>query len=53
MCRPSGKKKKKVERTRYRETTHTFRQKGPQAAPPAEAALRLQKAKKEKCSRSI
>ncbi|HEY3626961.1 MAG TPA: peptidylprolyl isomerase [Terracidiphilus sp.] len=37
---PSPKKKKKVERTRFRETTHTFRQKSPQAAapPPAEAA---------------
>ncbi len=35
---PSAKKKKKVERTRFRETTHTFRQKGPQAAPPAEEA---------------
>jgi peptidyl-prolyl cis-trans isomerase SurA len=29
---PSPKKKKKVERTRFRETTHTFRQKSPQAA---------------------
>ena len=27
---PAAKKKKKVERTRYRETTHTFRQKSPQ-----------------------
>jgi peptidyl-prolyl cis-trans isomerase SurA len=34
---PSPKKKKKVERTRFRETTHTFRQKSPQAAAaPAE-----------------
>jgi peptidyl-prolyl cis-trans isomerase SurA len=32
---PSPKKKKKVERTRFRETTHTFRQKSPQAAAPA------------------
>lgn len=31
---PSPKKKKKVERTRFRETTHTFRQKNPQAAAP-------------------
>ncbi len=45
---PSGKKKKKVERTRYRETTHTFRQKGPQAAPPAEAAAPAPKGKKGK-----
>lgn len=36
---PSPKKKKKVERTRFRETTHTFRNKSPQAAaPPAEAS---------------
>jgi peptidyl-prolyl cis-trans isomerase SurA len=32
---PSPKKKKKVERTRFRETTHTFRQKSPQTAAPA------------------
>lgn len=33
---PSPKKKKPVERTRFRETTHTFRNKSPQgAAPPA------------------
>jgi peptidyl-prolyl cis-trans isomerase SurA len=31
---PSPKKKKKVERTRFRETTHTFRQKSPQTAVP-------------------
>jgi peptidyl-prolyl cis-trans isomerase SurA len=31
---PAPKKKPKVERTRFRETTHTFRQKSPQAAPP-------------------
>jgi peptidyl-prolyl cis-trans isomerase SurA len=34
---PTSKKKKKVERTRFRETARTFRQKGPQtaeAAPP-------------------
>ncbi len=35
---PAPKKKAKVERTRYRETTHTFRQKSPQAeAAPAPA----------------
>jgi peptidyl-prolyl cis-trans isomerase SurA len=35
---PTTKKKKKVERTRFRETTHTFRQKSPQTATaPAEA----------------
>jgi peptidyl-prolyl cis-trans isomerase SurA len=45
---PSGKKKKKVERTRYRETTHTFRQKGSQAVPPPEAAETAPKGKKGK-----
>jgi peptidyl-prolyl cis-trans isomerase SurA len=30
---PSPKKKPKVERTRFRESTHTFRQKSPEAAP--------------------
>jgi peptidyl-prolyl cis-trans isomerase SurA len=35
---PTTKKKKKVERTRFRETTHTFRQKSAVAAAPAEAA---------------
>jgi peptidyl-prolyl cis-trans isomerase SurA len=36
---PAPKKKPKVERTRFRESTHTFRQKSPQAAPaPEEAA---------------
>jgi peptidyl-prolyl cis-trans isomerase SurA len=55
---PSRKKKKKVERTRFRESTHTFRQKSAQAAaepPPAEkvekknASLTSQKpGKKEK-----
>ena len=34
---PAPKKKAKVERTRYRETEHTFRQKSPQAAAPAPA----------------
>ena len=33
---PQPKKKKKVERTRYRETTHTFRQKSPQAVAAAD-----------------
>jgi peptidyl-prolyl cis-trans isomerase SurA len=32
---PAPKKKKKVQRTRFRETTHTFRQKSKQAAPEA------------------
>jgi peptidyl-prolyl cis-trans isomerase SurA len=31
---PAPKKKAKVERTRFRETTRTFRQKSPQAQPP-------------------
>jgi peptidyl-prolyl cis-trans isomerase SurA len=35
---PAPKKKKKVERTRFRETTHTFRQKGGGAAPEVEQA---------------
>ncbi len=36
---PPSPKKKKVERTRFRETTHTFRNKSPQeSAPPAEAS---------------
>jgi peptidyl-prolyl cis-trans isomerase SurA len=35
---PSPKKKKKVERTRFRETTHTFRNKAPQAPPTGSAA---------------
>ena len=33
---PAPKKKKKVARTRYRETTHTFRQKGPQVVAAAD-----------------
>ena len=46
---PSPKKKKKVERTRFRETTHTFRQKSPQAAAPptAEAAATPAPSKKK------
>jgi Parvulin-like peptidyl-prolyl isomerase len=35
---PSPKKKPKVERTRFRETTHTFRQKSPQAEPDSAPA---------------
>jgi peptidyl-prolyl cis-trans isomerase SurA len=35
---PAAKKKRKVERTRFRETTHTFRQKSPQTATAAEPA---------------
>ena len=35
---PTPKKKKKVERTRFRETTRSFRQKSPEAAAPAETA---------------
>jgi peptidyl-prolyl cis-trans isomerase SurA len=35
---PAPKKKKKVERTRFRESTRTFRQKSSQAAAPPEAA---------------
>jgi len=51
---PAPKKKKKVERTRFRETTHTFRQKSPQqaAAPAPEqpAAPALVKAKAVKAT---
>jgi peptidyl-prolyl cis-trans isomerase SurA len=35
---PTPKKKKKVERTRFRESTRTFRQKASQAAAPSESA---------------
>jgi peptidyl-prolyl cis-trans isomerase SurA len=35
---PTPKKKKKVERTRFRETTHTFRQKSPATVAPEAAA---------------
>jgi len=35
---PAPKKKAKVERTRFRESTHTFRQKAGAAAPPVEQA---------------
>jgi peptidyl-prolyl cis-trans isomerase SurA len=45
---PSG-KKRKVERTRFRETTHTFRNKSPQAAAAAtEASANAPADKKEK-----
>jgi len=50
---PSPKKKKKVERTRFRESTRTFRQKSPQAAsstePPEQAAApaKTKKSKKD------
>ena len=35
---PSPRKKKNVERTRFRETTHTFRNKGPEAPPTSSAS---------------
>jgi peptidyl-prolyl cis-trans isomerase SurA len=42
---PSPKKRAKVERTRFRETTHTFRQKSPQAqAAPPQAEPAVEKA---------
>lgn len=44
---PSAKKKRKVERTRFRETTRTFRQKSPQAEV-AQSTAKPEKAKKEK-----
>jgi peptidyl-prolyl cis-trans isomerase SurA len=40
---PTSKKKKKVERTRFRETTHTFRQKSPQAVASAGPAAATKK----------
>ena len=41
---PTAKKKKKVERTRFRETTRTFRQKSPQTATaPSEAPAPMKK----------
>jgi peptidyl-prolyl cis-trans isomerase SurA len=51
---PAAKKKKKVARTRFRETTHTYRQKTKQAAPePApEQAAAPAPAKKSKHSKS-
>jgi len=45
---PSPKKKAKVERTRFRESTRTFRQKSPEAAPPAEQATSGKEKKKNK-----
>jgi peptidyl-prolyl cis-trans isomerase SurA len=45
---PAPKKKKKIERTRFRETTRTFRQKSPQAAAePAAATAPAEKGKKK------
>ncbi|MGD0631674.1 MAG: peptidylprolyl isomerase, partial [Terracidiphilus sp.] len=40
---PTAKKKKKVERTRFRETTHAFRQKSPQAEASAGAPAATKK----------
>jgi peptidyl-prolyl cis-trans isomerase SurA len=40
---PVAKKKKKVERTRFRETTRSFRQKSTQAAAPADATTATKK----------
>jgi peptidyl-prolyl cis-trans isomerase SurA len=45
---PTSKKKKKVERTRYRETTHGFRQKSPAPAVAADAAAATTAAKPAK-----
>ena len=47
---PAPKKKKKVERTRFRESTRSFRQKSGQAPPPAEAAAAPAKATKKDAS---
>jgi peptidyl-prolyl cis-trans isomerase SurA len=49
---PSSKKRKKVERTRFRETTRTFRQKSAQPAPPpAGEAAATPAAKPDKASK--
>ncbi|HET6168620.1 MAG TPA: peptidylprolyl isomerase [Terracidiphilus sp.] len=45
---PSPKKKKKVERTRFRETTHAFRQKSPQLEQVSATTTKPQKQKKAK-----
>ena len=47
---PLPKKKKKVERTRFRESTRTFRQKSGQAAAPAQEAAVPAKATKQDAS---
>jgi peptidyl-prolyl cis-trans isomerase SurA len=50
---PAPKKKKKVERTRFRESTRTYRQKSPQAAPAEStesAAAPAKTSKKKKAS---
>jgi peptidyl-prolyl cis-trans isomerase SurA len=44
---PTPKKKKKVERTRFRESTRTFRQKSPQAAPDEQSAAHTKEGKKK------
>ena len=49
---PSAKKKRKVERTRFRETTHTFRQKSAPAATADTAATATTPAKPEKTSKT-
>ena len=48
---PTTKKKKKVERTRFRETTHTFRQKT--GAAPAEASVATPAAEKVNASATV
>ena len=45
---PAPKKKKKVERTRFRENARSFRQKTPQAAPAVETAAAPAKTSKKK-----
>jgi peptidyl-prolyl cis-trans isomerase SurA len=47
---PAPKKKKKVERTRFRESTRAFRQKSPQATEPAETAAAPAKKSKKQAS---
>ena len=50
---PAPKKKKKVERTRFRETTHTFRQKSPQLEQVSATKPEKQKKKKQQGRRGF
>jgi len=50
---PAPKKKAKVERTRFRETTHTFRQKSPGAAPAPASAPTVVKASAVKTKKHV
>lgn len=50
---PSPKKKHKVERTRFRESTHTFRQKSPEAAPPEQASSKTSSKEQKKKNKNV